>query len=282
MKKILLTTLILAFCGIANAQGYKITGHVKGFEDGMIELKKFFNGKILNRAEVKDGKFVFIENSNFLGDYCYINQIGSNIKIEVFIEPGEIKISGDIMQHSAISVTGTPSNDAYMAYNNDLVPINKRINELRTLLKNSKDPKLQEELNSIYETKFYPLRKEYAKRYNNTILAPLFLSAGIGGLQYNDIDAMIKGFSPNAPENWYTNRLKERRDILEHTQVGSTLPDFTLKTPKGEKLSLSDLRGSYVYLDVWASWCGPCRAENKNLITAYNKYHEKGFNVLGL
>jgi len=64
--------------------------------------------------------------------------------------------------------------------------------------------------------------------------------------------------------------------------VGKIAPDFTLNDTEGNPLSLSSLRGKVVLLDFWASWCGPCRRENPNVKKLYAKYHNKGFDVLGV
>lgn len=69
---------------------------------------------------------------------------------------------------------------------------------------------------------------------------------------------------------------------MRKVAVGSEAPEITMSQPNGEVISLSDFRGQYVLIDFWASWCGPCRRENPNVKKVYDKYHEKGFEILGV
>lgn len=74
----------------------------------------------------------------------------------------------------------------------------------------------------------------------------------------------------------------EMVDGMQATAIGQPAPEIALPNPDGEVVKLSSLRGNYVLVDFWAKWCGPCRAENPNIVRVYNKYKDKGFTVFGV
>jgi len=76
--------------------------------------------------------------------------------------------------------------------------------------------------------------------------------------------------------------IKQQLERNRAFEIGGQAPDFTLNTPEGQALSLKDLRGKVVMLDFWASWCGPCRKENPHVVKLFNKYKDKGFDILGI
>ncbi|MEO0340395.1 MAG: TlpA disulfide reductase family protein, partial [Bacteroidota bacterium] len=76
--------------------------------------------------------------------------------------------------------------------------------------------------------------------------------------------------------------VQQKLTQLTQFEVGRVAPDFTQQTVEGADFKLSDLRGKYVLIDFWASWCGPCRRENPNVVRMYKQYNNKGFEILGV
>lgn len=105
------------------------------------------------------------------------------------------------------------------------------------------------------------------------------------GLEQRKSDLFItysEAFLKAYPEDPSAAQYQAVAQQMSRLQVGSEAPDIADKTPAGETLALSDLRGQYVLIDFWASWCRPCRMENPNVVKAYNKYHGAGFEILGV
>ncbi len=85
--------------------------------------------------------------------------------------------------------------------------------------------------------------------------------------------------SPAVQESFAGRMLKEQIDILKSVSIGGTAPDIRLADTSGQRIALYSLRGKYVLLDFWASWCGPCREEIPNLKEIYAAYHDKGLEI---
>lgn len=101
-------------------------------------------------------------------------------------------------------------------------------------------------------------------------------------LSSDEIDRNLSLLDPSLRQTQYASELRKLSDILRTVEPGKKAPDFTLNDPQGQPVKLSDHRGKYLLVDFWASWCGPCRRENPNLVKAWQKYKDKGFDVFGV
>lgn len=132
-------------------------------------------------------------------------------------------------------------------------------------------------------TESYQVHLEFANRYPDAYLSLISLShiAAQPGMTMGAERAYQK-LSQKLKDTPLGKGIPIQLASLRNTQIGKIAPDFEQSTPEGKTVKLSDFRNNYLLLDFWASWCGPCRDENPNLVAAYQKYKDKGFGILGV
>lgn len=121
--------------------------------------------------------------------------------------------------------------------------------------------------------------REHPRSFSATYAAAMLLDNETEG---TFLDSIVAVFNKTIPQSSYVKELNDWAKDRVNVSVGSLAPELVLPRPDGSALALSALKGKYVLIDFWASWCGPCRKENPAVVALYNRYKDKGFEIYGV
>ena len=255
-----------------------------------IYLQRQSDGKCFGRTKIEGNRFTFTGVADTAA-YCRID-IDKKLYSNLIVENGNIQVKmeyANLLQTSSFA-TGTPGNEEFARIRQleeDILSTHsKRIDSLRQIYPNEQElievaQPLVRELNQ----KIAAHSKElFAIHQNDAIGYSLLYTVFLDALSTDEQIATIESTGPSIQQTDLAQEKLRKLRRLKNTMIGMPYIDIKGKDINGKDIALSDFigKGNYVLIDMWASWCGPCKAEVPNIAENYHEFKDKGLSVVGI
>jgi peroxiredoxin len=305
MKKLVFAVLVLAsFAANAQeAQDFTVNGTLQNIA---LPVNKVFYSYRADGVTVRDSVAPTDGKYSFSGKIAeplmvtifvrYKNDAqGKPIKMfqprdyaSVFVAPGAVQVSS-VDSFSNVKVKGSKAHDAYLSLTEKTKPVNDKMqaaSKAYSAAYQAKDSATMKTLDATFDALDLEMKevyRGYLATNNNSPIA-MYALGQMAGWDINPevVEPIYKALSEPARATPSGKAFAEKIVTAKKTAVGAMAMDFTQNDTLDVPVSLSSFKGKYVLIDFWASWCGPCRQENPNVVKAFQTYNAKGFTVLGV
>jgi len=298
MKKVLFIVLGSAmFLGACDAfksdknPAYTIDATIRGVEDStsiFLYVRKDGEMTILDTVALKNSKAQFkgvVESPEMM----YINIGTTNKAINLFVENAKIQISAHADSLDKVIVTGSKTQDDFIAFRKALEPIEQRSNDLNQRYQvamatgdTAAIRQIQIDADQLYPDQTAAITTFIGSK-NGSFLTPYIIKNYlVFEMEVEQLDSMLSKLDTTLYHSPDYKFLAERVAVMQKVAIGQPALDFALVDPAGIPVPISSFKGKYLLIDFWASWCGPCRRENPNVVKLYNDFNDKGFEIIGV
>jgi Peroxiredoxin len=285
----ILVFALAAFSCQSAKDEYSIKGSIDGLDKGKVYLQKIVNGqpKTVDSTDISGGKFSF-KGKVEVPDFRVLRLNDREYFAQFFLDNANISVAVKKDSLNATKITGSPTNDVFKAYVTEMDKMSKEVAALQGKYQSAMASNDQEAGNKakidyqalVDNNKVFT--KNFIKEHTSSVVSAFILLQFAAQLESNEVEEMVGKFAPEIGKSEYVTQLKEYVNEQKKTAIGAVAPDFTMNDTEGKPVSLASFKGKIVLVDFWASWCGPCRQENPNVVRLYQQYHGKGFEILGV
>jgi peroxiredoxin len=287
MKQFIYILLLVPIISFGQTGRFTITGTVTNLSEGtQISLSDVNNpADTIAKAKLVKGSFILkgtVQEPNLY----YLNLDAAKKKVMLFIGNDNVTVTGDASKLQEIQVAGSSTHKDFVAFQETFNPKFQQLSALSAQINGKPGISQDDTLLVQYQDQLGIISNSINQFIGDRKASPVspFLILVTSELEQDPvvIAARMNQLDSSVRNNFYGRILQEQMDKRNFGAVGTKAIEFTQNDTTGRPVSLASFRGKYVLLDFWASWCKPCRMENPNVVTAFNKFKDKNFTVLGI